>query len=327
MIWLMTDDVWLPVAERVQRALDQIGAPSIIIDPIAAENLVVQIEDTTVSVWIETTALDTPAAVLYLRDPVPQPAQDSGIDADMHRFVLQQWQMMLRGLMTAMDAAGVPMVNPVTSLLVDEKTAQLVRAAQVGFSTPATLHTAVGSHAERFACSHTHRSATKPFAPFVRLAASGESMQRLLTNLTSAGDLRRGLDRASVPSPTIVQPFITAPFEHRVVVVGDRVFGARIARSGANAVDVRRLSPTKADVGASELPADIAAKCVELVHQSGLKLAALDLLETKDDYVFLDLNPSGHFLWVEQVTGAPICDAIAELLATAAQLGDPTPAA
>jgi len=317
MIWLMTDEVWMPIAERVQRALDRIGAPSIIMNPQAAKDLVVEIDGTTVSVRIEDTVLDTPSAVLYLRDPIPRPPADGSIDADMTRFVVQQWQMMLRGLMTTLDAAGVAMANPVASVLVDEKTAQLVRAAQLGFTTPATLHGAVGTHAETFARAHGDRCATKPFAPFVRLAARGDSMQRLLTNLTCASDLRRGLDGATVPSPTIVQPFIAAAFEHRVVVVGDRVFTARIARRGANAVDVRRLSPTKADVTAGELPDDVAARCVALVRTSGLKIAAIDLLETDDDYVFLDLNPSGHFLWVEQVTGAPICDAIASLLAAA----------
>ena len=319
MIWLMTDEVWMPVAERVQAALDQRTTPSIIITPEAARDLVVEIVGTQVSVSIEGIALDTPAAVLYLRDPIPHPAPDAALEGDMNRFVVQQWQIMLRGLMTALEAVGVPMINPVSALLVDEKTAQLVRAAQVGFSTPATLHGASGVTAEAFAHRHGDRCATKPFAPFVRLASTGDGMQRLLTNLASAADLRRGLDQATVASPTIVQPFYAAPYEHRVVVVGQQVFSARTARSGANAVDVRRLSPSKADVTLGELPQNVARRCIELVRACGLRIASLDLLEIDHDYVFLDLNPSGHFLWVEQVTGAPICDAIAALLASGEQ--------
>ena len=211
------------------------------------------------------------------------------------------------------------MLNPVSSVLVDEKTAQLISAAEVGFTTPATLHSACGSRAAQFAHRHANRCAAKPFAPFVRAPDDGASMQRLLTNLTNADNLRRGLDGAAVASPTIVQPFINAPYEHHVVVVGDRVFSARTAREGANAIDIRRLSPTNSNVERGELPPLVEQRCIELVRKSGLSHATIDLLQTDDDYVFLGLNPGGHFLWVEQVTGAPICDALASLLVSSAQ--------
>ena len=42
---------------------------------------------------------------------------------------------------------------------------------------------------------------------------------------------------------------------------------------------------------------------------------AIDLVVTPDGrYVFLEINPNGQFLWVEQLTGLPISRAIAALL-------------
>lgn len=314
-IWILTDTVWEPVADRVAGALETRNRTALVLTPDAASDVVVEVGGTALSVTLGTRKLELPDAVLYLRDPIPDPAHDATLGADERSFVAQQWQIMLRGLVTALEMKGVPVANPVSSVLVDEKTAQLLRAAELGFATPPTLHGASGAHADRFAAAHGDRCAVKPFAPFVRLGADGSSAQRLLTNLTNADNLRRGLDTASVASPTIVQPFVCAPFEHRVVVVGDAVFSARIARAGATAIDVRRLAPTHATITIGDLPSEVRQRCVRLVESFGLSHAAIDLLERADgSHVFLDLNPSGHFLWVEQLTGAPICAAIADRL-------------
>lgn len=323
-IWILTDEVWAPIADRVVEELTALGCETLVVTPDNCADLVVEIQGAKISTHLGDTALDPPNALLYLRCPVPLATRRSDIDRDEADFVAQQWRMMLRGLVTAIEASGTPVLNPVDSILVDEKTAQLVRAARVGFTTPPALHAAHAGHAERFAKDAGQPCAMKPFAPFVRLGDDGHSLQRILTNVISAEALHAGLVQATVPSPTIVQPFIDAPFEHRVVVIGTEVFSARTKRCGANAIDVRRVSPDKAEVTAGNLPYEAQQRCIDLVRQSGLHLAAIDLLETVDaagqtDFVFLDLNPSGHFYWVEQLTGAPICAALARLLQAAAR--------
>jgi hypothetical protein len=43
--------------------------------------------------------------------------------------------------------------------------------------------------------------------------------------------------------------------------------------------------------------------------------STIDLIVTPDgDHVFLELNPNGQYLWVEEMTGTPISEAIADLL-------------
>jgi glutathione synthase/RimK-type ligase-like ATP-grasp enzyme len=54
---------------------------------------------------------------------------------------------------------------------------------------------------------------------------------------------------------------------------------------------------------------------VSLVKRLGLCYGTIDLVLTPDDrYVFLEINPNGQFLWIEQLTGLPISDAICDLL-------------
>jgi glutathione synthase/RimK-type ligase-like ATP-grasp enzyme len=48
----------------------------------------------------------------------------------------------------------------------------------------------------------------------------------------------------------------------------------------------------------------------------GLVYAAIDLRLTPDgDHVFLEVNPAGQWLFIEQATGQPISEAIAGVLA------------
>ena len=66
---------------------------------------------------------------------------------------------------------------------------------------------------------------------------------------------------------------------------------------------------------AYRLPAKIERLCVRLVRALGLCFGALDLILTpQGEYVFLEVNPNGQWAWIEDFTGLPISDAIAELL-------------
>jgi glutathione synthase/RimK-type ligase-like ATP-grasp enzyme len=48
-----------------------------------------------------------------------------------------------------------------------------------------------------------------------------------------------------------------------------------------------------------------------------LEFGCIDMILTPDgEYVFLEINPSGQWLWVQKKTGLPIAEAIADLLIT-----------
>jgi RimK-like ATP-grasp domain len=103
--------------------------------------------------------------------------------------------------------------------------------------------------------------------------------------------------------------------DHRVHVVGDRVFACRI-RSGAD--DYRYDGGT--DIAACTLDSDLAERCRKLSHGLGLQVAGLDLRESPDGiwYCF-EVNPSPGFSYFQARTGQPIDHAIAELLLAGAQ--------
>ena len=105
--------------------------------------------------------------------------------------------------------------------------------------------------------------------------------------------------------------------EIRVTVVGDKVFAAEI-HSQVNEeakYDWRTVSPRKIPHFVHKLPDEIETACVALTTMLGLNFSAIDLIKKPDgEYIFLEINSNGQWLWIEDITGLKIADAIAEAL-------------
>ena len=116
-------------------------------------------------------------------------------------------------------------------------------------------------------------------------------------------------------APVIFQEYIEALYDLRVTIVGEEVFSAAIhSQQTAYAVDFR-MDMENAAIEAMLLPAEVEDAIRSLVDRLGLVYGAIDMRRTPDDqYVFLEINPAGQWLFVEQKTGQPIAAALAELL-------------
>ena len=63
------------------------------------------------------------------------------------------------------------------------------------------------------------------------------------------------------------------------------------------------------------LPDEIERRLIMLRRTLGLRYGAADLiLSTSGEYVFLEINPGGQFLFAEIHGGAPISEAVADAL-------------
>lgn len=65
---------------------------------------------------------------------------------------------------------------------------------------------------------------------------------------------------------------------------------------------------------AHELPAAIAEQAIALVRALGLRFAGIDLILSREHYVFVELNPNGEWGWLEKA-GLPLAAALADELA------------
>jgi len=105
----------------------------------------------------------------------------------------------------------------------------------------------------------------------------------------------------------------------RVHVVGSDVFATEVDSEADDyryARDQGHRAPALAEI---DLPADVAARCLDLSKRLRLPVAGIDLRRTPDgEWYCFEVNPSPGFTYYESNTGQPIAAAIAGLLAAAA---------
>lgn len=121
-------------------------------------------------------------------------------------------------------------------------------------------------------------------------------------------------------SPVIFQQRIDKKADIRVTVVGDQLFSCSIdsqsdpeTETDFRMMNISGLLPHNIITLPEKLEKDI----MSMMRMLGLTFGCLDFIQTKDDdFYFLEINPSGQWLWIEQVTGAPISSAIAKELSS-----------
>lgn len=196
---------------------------------------------------------------------------------------------------------------------------QLVRAARLGFRVPATVITNVPDDVRAFRAAVGGPVIFKAMSTPTLAADSVDEAQRV-----SHGIGTTIVDDAMLDSLDAVgelscqfQEYIAKQYELRVTVIGQRLFAARLYSQddARTAVDSRDMSaPIRYE--ACTLPDEIRQRCLDFVHSYGLEYGALDLIVTPgDDYVFLENNPVGQFLYVQQlVPTLPLLESVADAL-------------
>ncbi len=101
----------------------------------------------------------------------------------------------------------------------------------------------------------------------------------------------------------------------RVTIVGDRIFAAAIhSQETSYKVDFR-MDMANATVEPVDLPTRVEKKLHALMRRLGLVYGAIDMrLTPSGEHVFLEINPAGQWLFVEQHTRQPIAAEMARLL-------------
>ena len=115
------------------------------------------------------------------------------------------------------------------------------------------------------------------------------------------------------------QQYIPKKTEFRVTIIGNNIHCAEIfsQKSPKTMHDWRNYDDfSKTPYVESELPEDISTKLLKSMKEFNLNFGAYDLIKTPDDeFVFLEVNPSGRWWWIQELTGMNIAKDIAEFLA------------
>jgi hypothetical protein len=193
----------------------------------------------------------------------------------------------------------------------DVKALQLVEASKAGLKTPKTLISNDPEKATAFLA--LLEKTTCAVKPLVALGVSNEQGYRLPLTTTVPADYP--LETVAM-APSIFQPYIAKLTELRCVVIGEKIFSARI-NSQAHAETQLDWRAGDCEHEMFALPAEIEAAIQRLMHSFGINFASLDMILTPEgEFVFLELNPNGQWLWLEEELGFPLVASMADLLTT-----------
>jgi glutathione synthase/RimK-type ligase-like ATP-grasp enzyme len=228
-----------------------------------------------------------PASPVLPRDLHPADLEPAA--RDCQHFVWSLWHLV------APSAVWVNPLAPIHTAIL--KPLQLRWAAEIGLEIPPSLCSNDPRHIREFLRAHRGETIYKSF--YQGSWKTEDGVAAVFTRLIEEADLPE--DDMIQVSPGIFQARVPKDHELRVTFLGDVPIAARI-RSQEDpraAVDWRRASSSVA-VEPAELPPDVARKCRTLMERLGICFAAFDLIVTPDGrYVFLEVNPTGQFLFVE----------------------------
>lgn len=137
-----------------------------------------------------------------------------------------------------------------------------------------------------------------------------------------AASLREVPDEAFSQTVSFVQEYVDKAFELRVTVVGNRTFACKIdsqaQQDETGRIDWRQGYEYGLKQEAYTLPDSVSAQCVAFPRRMGLNFGCYDFIVTPSgEYVFLECNPNGQWLWIELAVGLKISEAIADFLQNA----------
>ncbi len=247
--------------------------------------------------------LDDCRAIWWRRPQAP--AVSPHIELASHRlFATNETHEALTGLWYASEAFWIN--DPVRDQVAHRKVYQLRVAQEVGLPVPDTLITSDPQAAQQFIDGQAGRPVV-----FKSFSALPEEWRETRVLGRQELDLLSNVRYA----PVIFQEYIEAVYDLRVTVTGDRIFAAAIhSQETAYKVDFR-MDMANARVEAVRLPPPVERRLLALMRRLGLVYGAIDMRMTPTgEHVFLEINPAGQWLFVENVTGQPIAAELARLL-------------
>lgn len=123
-------------------------------------------------------------------------------------------------------------------------------------------------------------------------------------------------------SPTLFQEYIPKKKELRVTIIGNKTVAAEIDSQKTHRTrhDWRHYDLKRTTYRHYTLPNEIHEKLVRLIKELGLNYATADFVITpNDEYIFLEINPSGQYEWIENKIGQDITGLICDKLISLSQ--------
>lgn len=204
-------------------------------------------------------------------------------------------------------------VNPPNSEARCDKVLQQMVASRHGLEIAETLYSNDPDEIRSFIKEHRGVIAFKSINPPLMWQDS-DTIWHLHTTLVGLEQLVE--DEILRVTPSIYQAVVQKDYELRVTVIGRHIFSAKLhsQETHSGKIDWRKAGDD-IKIESHDLPPEVAAACLGVMEELCIVFGCFDFVVTPDgDYVFLEVNQMGQFLFVERHTHQRLLDAFSEML-------------
>jgi len=197
----------------------------------------------------------------------------------------------------------------------NSKMLQLKYAQELGMQIPVTCFSNKKSDIIEIAKAFDY-VALKPIDSS-SVSTSDDKQYIFYTQKADARQLHSISEESFYQTISFVQNYIEKEFELRITVVCNEIFACKIYSQNQVdekiKIDWRQGDNLRHEI--FELPLAIKKLCFDFLHKMKLNFGCFDFIVTpKGDYVFLECNPNGQWLWIELETGMKISHSIGKAL-------------
>ncbi|WP_270619773.1 MvdC/MvdD family ATP grasp protein [Paenibacillus macerans] len=226
----------------------------------------------------------------------------------IREFIQTEWRSMLNGLYHHIPNA-IWINHPGLQHKANFKTNQLLLAKRVGFQIPNTIF------------SNDYQSIITQLSDFDRIIYKqiGWNMfpngDVIFTNEVKKSLLEQMKDNISL-SPGIYQELLDKEYELRITVVGADIYAVKINSQEFDSTIIDwRHDQLVSMYEPYQLTNTFCDMLREYMRVSELKYGAFDFVKTKRGYIFIECNPSGQWLWIEdRVSTYKVTESLVNLL-------------
>lgn len=231
-----------------------------------------------------------------------------GMSAANRAYAEAEARIAIGGILTTLECPWVS--HPHDVARAEWKPLQLQVAANVGLATPRTLISNDASAAREFARSCTGPVICKPMSS-VTLAEGG----RTLITYSTVVNPESFDETVFATTANLIQEWVPKEREARVTVVGPRILAVAIDADSDRARIDWRADYANLRYEPIDAPPDVADKVLRYLAAFNLHYGAFDFIITPaGEWVMLECNPAGQWLWLHHAADLPIPAAIAGLL-------------
>jgi hypothetical protein len=253
--------------------------------------------------------LEDVSCVYYRRPERPEASFDKTL---MNVIVDEAWHGMYHLLFNLYDRSWLG--HPHKDKYASSRVVQLNLAKKIGWKIPPTLISKTANEVRDFAKKYKDL-ALKP------LGGKGVSYSNkwvpYFTSKISSAELELKTDDEISLTYNYLQAYIPKKNEWRITVIGEDVFPCIIhsQECEASKVDWRTTTYDSISHQKGAISDTFKNQLVQYIKDLNMPFGAFDFILTPDDeFVFLECNPNGQWLWIEELTGMPIAQSIASWL-------------